>query len=73
MSRKQSRSQARQEAFKLIFQTETNRDDVNFLIDQMLENKPESEQNLEYIKKVLFGVLEKEDELKRDILENLSS
>ncbi len=71
MSRKQSRSEARKEAFKLIFQTETNRDDIEFLIAQMLENKPESTQNLEYIKTVLLGVLEKEEELKEEISENL--
>lgn len=72
MSKKQSRSEARQEAFKLIFQTQTNRDDVEFLIEQMLENKPESQQNIEYIRNVLFGVLEKEEELKKDISDNLS-
>lgn len=72
MERKQSRSEARKEAFKLIFQTEINRDDVEFLIEQMLENKPSSKQNIEYIKAVLLGVLEKEEELKKDISENLS-
>ena len=72
MERKQSRSEARKEAFKLVFQTEINRDDVDFLIAQMLENKPSSKQNIEYIKAVLLGVLEKEEELKKDISENLS-
>lgn len=70
--RKQSRNEARQEAFKLIFQTLTNRDDVEFLIEQMLINKPASEQNIDYIREVLFGVLEKEDELNEDISQNLS-
>ena len=63
MGKKQSRSEARQEAFKLIFQTYKNRDDVEFLVGQMLENKPESKQNLEYIRFVVNGVLEKEEEL----------
>ena len=72
MERKQSRSEARKEAFKLVFQTEINRDDVDFLMAQMLENKPSSKQNIEYIKAVLLGVLEKEEELKKDISENLS-
>ena len=72
MGRKQSRSEARKEAFKLIFQTEINRDDVEFLVQEMLVNKPESKQNIEYIRTVLFGVLEKEEELKQDITENMS-
>lgn len=70
--KKQSRNEARQEAFKLIFQTLTNRDDVEFLIEQMLINKPSSKQNIEYIRSVLEGVLEKEEELIKDISENLS-
>ena len=73
MGKKQSRSEARQEAFKLIFQTEINRDDVEFLVEEMLVNKPESKQNIEYIRTVLFGVLEKEEELKQDISDNMSS
>jgi len=72
MGKKQSRSEARQEAFKLIFQTQANSEDVNFLIEQMLENKPESKQNIDYIRTALNGVLEKEEELKKDISENLS-
>ncbi len=72
MSKKQSRSGARQEAFKLIFQTEVNRDDIEFLIDEMLLHKPESKQNIDYIRAVLFGTLEKEEEIKKDIADNLS-
>ena len=72
MGKKQSRSEARQEAFKLIFQTQSNSEDVNFLIEQMLENKPESKQNMDYIRAALNGVLEKEEELKEDISANLS-
>ena len=70
--KKQSRNEARQEAFKLIFQTLTNRDDVEFLVEQMLINKPASKQNIDYIKSVMDGVLEKEEELNKDISENLS-
>ena len=71
--KKQTRSEARKETFKLVFQTEKNNDDVEFLIGQMLENKPECEQNLEYIKSTVFGILDKDEELKKDISENLSS
>lgn len=70
--KKQSRNEARQEAFKLIFQTLTNRDDIEFLIEEMLINKPASSQNIDYIRGVLMGVLEKEDELNQEISENLS-
>ena len=70
--RKQTRNEARQEAFKLIFQTLTNRDDIEFLIDEMLKNKPASSQNIDYIREVLFGVLEREEEINREISENLS-
>lgn len=70
--KKQSRNEARQEAFKLIFQTFTNRDDIEFLIEEMLINKPASSQNIDYIRGVLMGVLEKEDELNQEISENLS-
>ncbi len=72
MGKKQSRSEARAEAFKLIFQTEVNNDDLDFLFEQLLLNKPASEQNMEYIKTAVCGVLEKNDELKADISANLS-
>lgn len=72
MGKKQSRNEARQEAFKLIFQTGVNGDDIDFLIEQTLSHKPESSQNLGYIKTVLSGVVEKKEELDRDISENLS-
>lgn len=67
----QTRSEARIEAFKLIFQTQANTEDPNFLIDTMLDEHPESEKNLNYIKTVFFGVLEKTDELLEDINKNL--
>lgn len=67
----QTRSEARIEAFKLIFQTQANTEDPNFLIDAMLEEHPESEKNINYIKTVFLGVLEKNDELLEDINKNL--
>ena len=70
--KKQSRSEARQEVFKLIFQTETNSDDVEFLISHMLEEKPKSLDNLDYIKTCVYGVIEKKEELEEAISENLS-
>ena len=71
--KKQSRTEARAEAFKLIFQAETNNDDIEFLIQHMLTEKPESFNNIEYIRAVVYGVTEKKDELENDITDNLMS
>ena len=71
MSRKQTRSEARTEAFKLIFQCQVNDEDPNYLIDLMLEESPESLTNINYIKTVVLGVHEKNEELLKDISENL--
>lgn len=73
LMKKQSRTQARTEAFKLIFQAETNNDDMEFLIQHMLEEKPEAFYNIDYIRKVVFGTIEKKEELEADISENLMS
>lgn len=72
MGKNQSRSEARSEAFKLIFQSGVNGDDMEFLFENLLENKPASIQNIDYIKAVVNGVLEKDEELRCDISENLS-
>lgn len=72
MGKNQSRSEARSEAFKLIFQSGVNGDDMEFLFENLLENKPASIQNIDYIKAVVNGVLEKDEELRSDISENLS-
>lgn len=71
MGRKQTRSQARIEAFKLIFQTQVNNEEPQFLIDEMLAEHPESESNINYIKTVVLGVIEKNDELIKDIEANM--
>lgn len=70
--KRQTRTQARNEAFKLIFQTETNNDDVEFLIGHMLDEVPESVDHMPYIRQVVYGVAEKKDELENDISANLS-
>lgn len=72
MRKKQSRSEARAEAFKLVFQLETNHDDIEFLIQEMLANRPKSVDNIEYIRHVVYGVYEKKQELEADIQANLS-
>lgn len=67
--KKQTRSEARERAFSLIFQLYANSDEPEFLIEQMLEEFPESVDNLAYIKGAALGVMEKRDE----ILEQISS
>lgn len=70
--KRQTRHEARTEAFKLIFQAETNNDDVEFLIEHMLDEAPESVDNMPYIRQVVYGVCEKKEELEADIAANLS-
>lgn len=70
--RKQTRIQARTEAFKLIFQLETNNDDIEFLIQHMLDEAPESIDNMPYIRQTVYGVTEKKEELEADISANLA-
>ena len=69
---KQTRTQAREEAFKLVFQLNMHSDDIDFLIENLLSEVPESEKNIEYIKKVVYGVNEKNDELEALISESLT-
>lgn len=73
MGRKQTRTEARTIAFKLIFECQVNDEDPNYLIDLMLEEFPESRSNINYIKTVVLGVCEKSNELLKDISDNLSS
>ena len=70
--KRQSRSRARNEAFKIIFQSETNNDDIEFLFEHMLEEHPESLNNINYIKGVVLGVIDRKEELEGYIEENLS-
>ncbi len=72
MSRKLSRSQARCEAFKLIFELNQHMDDVDFLFDNLMNDVPQSISSMPYIKSVVLGVMEKYDELSAAISENLA-
>ena len=71
MSKKQTRSEARIEAFKLIFQSEVNNEDSVFLIEAMLDEHPECMKNIAYIKTVFLGVLAKKEEIDEKISANL--
>lgn len=73
MSKRQTRSEARIEAFKLIFQTEVNNDDIDFLFEHLLNENPKSLDNIDYIKTAVLGVISKKDELDEDIKNNLTS
>lgn len=70
--KKFSRTEARTEAFKLIFQTETNHDDIEFLILQMLEETPAASRQIDYIRNVVTGVNGKKEELETAISKHLS-
>ena len=72
MSKKLSRSQARCEAFKIIFQRNQHMDDVDFLLDNLMNELPASVTSMPYIKNVVYGVMEKYDELTGIIGENLA-
>lgn len=67
--KRQTRSEARERAFSLIFQTGENISDVEFLIENMLEEYPESADNIRYINEAVLGVIEKKDEIKA-VIEN---
>ena len=72
MSKKLSRSEARCEAFKIVFEVNQHRDDVDFLFDNLMNEEPKSISSMPYIKNVVLGVLEKYDELSDIICQNLA-
>lgn len=73
MKKKLSRSEARCEAFKIIFSLGQHKDDVDFLFENLAEELPASVTSMPYIKSTVLGVLEKEEELLKIISENLAS
>lgn len=72
MSRKLSRSQARCEAFKLIFQLNQHTEDVDFLFDNLMNEMPQSITAMPYIKGTVLSVMDKYDELTDVISANLA-
>ena len=72
MKKKLSRSEARCEAFKIIFSLNQHRDDVDFLFENLAEENPASVTSMPYIKSTVLGVLEKEEELLEIISANLA-
>lgn len=72
MGKKLSRSQARCEAFKLIFELNQHKDELDFLFDELMNERPESVTSMSYIKGVVTGVMDHEEELLDAVSENLS-
>lgn len=72
MKKKLSRSEARCEAFKIIFSLSLHKDDVDFLFENLAAEMPESVTSMPYIKSTVLGILEKEDELLDIISNNLA-
>lgn len=72
MGKRQTRSEARIEAFKLIFQLDVNNEEPDFLFEHMLEGNPKCSDNIDYIKSAVLGVLSKKEEIDEDIKKNLT-
>ena len=72
MGKRISRSEARQEAFKLIFELNQHMDETEFLFENLFLENPKAISAMPYIKEVVTGVSEHYDELSEIISENLS-
>ncbi len=69
--KRQTRSEARCAAFTQIFQMNQHKDDMDVIMDELLAAIPECEDNLGYIKSVIDGVGEREEELVEIISANI--
>lgn len=65
--KRQTRSEAREAAFTQIFQINQHGDELDAMIAELLNEKPECEDNLGYIQTVVQGVREKRDELVAEV------
>lgn len=72
MGKRISRKDARREAFKLVFELNQHMDETEFLFENLLEERPDTESAMPYIKEVVSGVLKHYDELSGIIAENLA-
>ena len=61
MSKKQTRSEARECAFMLVFSYSMNPEDPEFLVSELLNIYPEAIDNLDYIKRTFLGVFENKE------------
>lgn len=69
--KKQSRSDARDAAFTLVFQMDLHEDDMGVITDELLRARPECEQNMGYINAIVSGVREHAGEIDDIISKNL--
>ena len=69
--KKQSRSAAREAAFTQIFQINQHGEELDYILDELLAEKPGCRDNLGYITTVVGGVKEKRDELVNIVSQHL--
>lgn len=69
--KKQTRSEARDAAFTQVFQMSLHADDMDVIMEELLEARPECEANLGYIRMIIDGVSEREEELTAHISAHL--
>lgn len=69
--KKQTRSEARDAAFTQVFQMSMHREDMDVILDELLKARPECETNLGYIRSIIDGVSEHNEELEEIISKHL--
>lgn len=69
--KKQTRSEARDAAFTQVFQMNMHPEDMEVILDELLKARPECEANLGYIRSIIDGVGEHNEELEEIISKNL--
>ncbi len=65
------RSLAREEAFKLLFQSSAHEKNMEELFEYALEENPLIDNSMDYIRTVVLGTLEKKEEINEIISSNL--
>ena len=71
--KKQTRSQARDAAFTQVFQMNMHKDDMDVILEELLNARPECETNLGYIRQIIDGVKEHESELEDTVAKYLKA
>ena len=71
--KKQTRSQARDAAFTQVFQMNMHEDDMDVILEELLNARPECETNLGYIRQIIDGVKEHEIELEDTVAKYLKA
>ena len=71
--KKQTRSQARDAALTQVFQMNMHEDDMDVILEELLNARPECETNLGYIRQIIDGVKEHEIELEDTVAKYLKA